>query len=538
MRISFSLFVMALVAAVVSTSGASTQSSTTASGDTLRYAVLFATRPAGEMKVWTSDGARHVFFEFNDRGRGPRLTSRIVVSPAGLPTRIETTGHDYFKNPVRETYQVSGDTGAWQNSAEQGQAPASGAFYTSFNGPPEELAILTRALLAAPGKQLTILPAGEASVEKVGELTVRASGQERNVVHYAITGLGFGPSRIWLDRNGDLFASGGTWEMTIRKGWESTQPDLVKLQDAADAKRATALAKQLARTPKGPLVFRNANLFDSEAGRMRPRTTVVISGNRITAVGDDGSVTIPSGAEVIDATGKTLMPGLWDMHVHIGDDDGLFQLAAGVTTVRDLANDTDELLARRKKFDDGSLIGPRVILAGFMDGPGPFAGPTKVLVSTEAEARAAVAKYASLGYEQIKVYSSIKPELVPVIVDEAHKRGLRVSGHIPAYMTADSAVKLGFDEIQHANMLFLNFWGDSIKDTRTPLRFTAVAERGALLDLNSPRVQEFIRLLKERNVVVDPTVNVFEGMFTARKGVIEPGYAAIAERMPPLVRRG
>ncbi|MBC7791907.1 MAG: amidohydrolase family protein [Anaerolineae bacterium] len=398
--------------------------------------------------------------------------------------------------------------------------------------------MFARALLKSTGGKLQLLPAGEARIEKVGGITVSSAGQSLIVTQYAIHGLGFTPQRLWLDPDGAFFAAGSNWAMTIRKGWESAQAEIVKAQDAADAARASDLAKRLARAPKTALVFKNANLFDSETGRLRPRTTVVVSGNRIIAVGPEASTPIPEGAEVVDATGKILVPGLWDMHVHIGDDDGLFQIAAGVTTVRDLANDTDELLARRRKFDSGSLIGPRVILAGFMDGPGPFAGPTKVLVSTGKEARDAVANYASLGYEQIKVYSSIKPELVPHIVDEAHKRGLRVSGHIPAYMTADSAVKLGFDEIQHANMLFLNFWGDSIKDTRTPLRFTAVGERAALLDLNSARVQSFIRLLKDRKVVVDPTVNIFEGMFTGRKGVVDPGYAMIADRMPPQVRRG
>ena len=136
------------------------------------------------------------------------------------------------------------------------------------------------------------------------------------------------------------------------------------------------------------------------------------------------------------------------------------------------------------------------------------------------------------------MYSSIKPELVPAIVDQAHKRGLRVSGHVPAFMTAEEVVRLGFDELQHANFLFLNFWGDSVKDTRTPLRFTAVAERAATLDLSSARVQGFIRLLKERGVVLDPTANIFEGMFTARKGSVDPGYTMVADRLPPQVRRG
>ena len=96
-------------------------------------------------------------------------------------------------------------------------------------------------------------------------------------------------------------------------------------------------------------------------------------------------------------------------------------------------------------------------MAGFIDGPGPYAGPSKVLVDNEQQARAEVDKYAKLGCIQIKLYSSLKPELVAPIVDEARKHGMWVSGHIPAFMTAEQAVKAGYNEIQHANMLFLNF---------------------------------------------------------------------------------
>jgi imidazolonepropionase-like amidohydrolase len=161
-----------------------------------------------------------------------------------------------------------------------------------------------------------------------------------------------------------------------------------------------------------------------------------------------------------------------------------------------------------------------------------------VLVGSDDEARAAIARYDELGHEQIKIYSSIKPRLVPGIVAEAHRRGLRVSGHIPQGMTAEQAVREGFDEIQHANFLFLNFLTDKVKDTRTPERFTAVALHGAELDLDSRRVRSFIALLKERSVVVDPTLNVFESQFLDRPGEVSHPLAAVADRLPAQVRRG
>src|SRR4029077_14285588 len=132
---------------------------------------------------------------------------------------------------------------------------------------------------------------------------------------------------------------------------------------------------------------------------------------------------------------------------------GMLDIACGVTSVRDLANDTDFLLDLRKKYERGAAIGPLIVLAGIIDGRGKFAGPTKVLVDNEQQAVAAVDNYAKLGYEQIKIYSSVKPELVPVIVRRAHEHGLRVSGHIPAFMRAEDAVRDGYDEIQHTNFL-------------------------------------------------------------------------------------
>jgi len=513
---------------------------TLAPDDTVAYTVLLSGNEAGVEQRWVGpDHNLHYHFEFHDRGRGPALDEQVSLDAAGIPVLIQSTGHDYLKNPVEERFTLAHGTASWKNSAEAGSAPAaSGAFYVTMDGVPEEQALLVRALLLAPGHRLPLLPAGEASLDSLGALTVSAGAASRTVVQYAVSGLGLTPSPIWLDQDGEFFAVGNSWLMVIRRGWEPNLGALLKAQTTTDSLRTSRLAASLARRPDRAVVFRNGDLFDAHTGRVSPRTTVVVQGRRISGVGPEGTVPVPRGAEVIDATGKTLMPGMWDMHVHLDDDAGLLNLAAGITTVRDLGNDIEESVKRQARFADGSLLGPRLVLAGIIDGPGPYAGPTKVLVATEDSARAAVRRYAALGYVQIKVYSSVRPELVPAIIEEAHARGLRVSGHVPAFMTAEQVVTLGYDEIQHANFLFLNFWADSVPDTRTPARFTAVAEQAASLDLSSPPVRRFIALLREHHTVVDPTVNIFESMFTARKGTIRPGYVAVAERVPPTVRRG
>ena len=142
-----------------------------------------------------------------------------------------------------------------------------------------------------------------------------------------------------------------------------------------------------------------------------------------------------------------------------------------------------------------------------------------------------------MGYPQIKIYSSIEPEWVKPIAEEVHKNGMRLSGHIPSYMSAQQAVNDGFDEIQHINMVFLNFLAGPEDDTRTPVRFSLVAEKAGDMDLDADSVNTFISLLKENNVVVDPTVTIFDGMFRHRSGELNPEYAMIADHMPPSVRR-
>jgi imidazolonepropionase-like amidohydrolase len=171
-----------------------------------------------------------------------------------------------------------------------------------------------------------------------------------------------------------------------------------------------------------------------------------------------------------------------------------------------------------------------------MDGRGPFTAPTNVLVDSKEEASAAVERYARSGFVGIKIYSSIKPELVPEIVRLARAQGLRVGGHVPAFMTARQFVEAGVDEIHHVNFLFLNFFED-VTDTRTPARFTSLAERAATLDLESEPVRSFVQLLKTRGVVVDPTVSVFDGLLADRPGAPSRVYAAVAERLPAQVRR-
>jgi cytosine/adenosine deaminase-related metal-dependent hydrolase len=530
---------LALLLFALSTVYAQTAQPAPAEPGVTRYTIILAGNKAGfETSKRNADGSLQIYYEFNDRGRGPKITEHLVLNSNQLPATIDTTGNDYDKAPVEEHFSFDHGQAAWKNRAEHGSKTVQDkAFYVSISGVPEEGALLARALLAAGGK-LRLLPEGEASIQERGQLKVEANGQSRTVTQYAVSGLDFTPDPIWLDQDGTFFALVSGWFVVIRDGWEPAVDALNKAQDEIANGRGADLARTLGHKPAGALAFIHANLFDSEAAGVRSHVTVVIRGNKIADVGEDGKVQVPAGAEIIDAGGKFLMPGLWDMHVHLAPNDGLLHMAAGVTSVRDMANDIDQLGAMQSRFDHGTEIGPRVLKAGFLDGRGPFAGPTKVFADSEQEAKEDIDRYAKLGYVQIKIYSSIKPELVPKIAAMAHSHGMRVSGHVPAFMTAEQFVRDGADEIQHMNFIFLNFMFDKVQDTRGTARFTEVGARAADVDPASPQVQAFIQLLKDHHTVLDPTLSVFEGMFTDRPGKMSAGYAAVADRMPAQIRRG
>lgn len=503
--------------------------------DARLYRALMLGNAAGQQAVWDADGARHVFFQFNDRGRGPKLDAVYELRADGAPSRVTIAGNDYMKHAVDERLEAGRERAgvSWKSAAEQGASSNMKAFFLSLNGPPEELAMLARALLKAGGT-LPLLPAGQAQITPVTEVKLGTTTAKL----YALAGLDFTPTLLWLDEKQELLASGGTWFMVIRAGLESHAKKLVDKQTEVEQERLRKLAAMATKTPQGDVVFTNVGVFDAMSGKVVPRQQVTIRGTRITSVmAQPGQPEPQPGAMLIDGAGKTLIPGLWDMHVHIGNADGLLHIANGVTSVRDLANDNDRLQEMRKRIDAGENIGPRIVAAGFIDGPGPYQGPTNVLADDEKQARDYVAMYAALSYPQIKIYSSLKPELVPVIIEEAHKRGMRVSGHIPATMTAAECVTLGQDEIQHMNFVFLNFMPD-VRETRTPARFIEPGVRAGDLDLDSPQVQEFIVLLKEKRSVVDPTLAIWESTYTDRPGEMPRGYAAVAHRFPASVQRG
>jgi len=219
----------------------------------IHYGFLFSGNPAGSASSRVEpDGTWIHTFEFNDRGRGPNTTSRYRLDAQGLPVFVETTGNDYWKNPVAETFQRTGNRVTWKNSSEKVEREVQGAaFYSGLSSPPQETALLAKALLAAPDHRLPMLPSGEARIAEIASQQVQAGGKTQTVRLYSISGLGFTPGYLWLDDQRELFASLDGWSALFREGWVDVVPQLTKFQEGADKARYKDLAAREAGTVQG-----------------------------------------------------------------------------------------------------------------------------------------------------------------------------------------------------------------------------------------------------------------------------------------------
>ena len=477
-------------------------------------------------------------YGFSERGRGDQIHARWSVDAQGLPTVYDAEGNDYWKVPLAEHFAVGAGQASWKNRIEAGSVAWStpGAFYLPANAPPEFMGVLARALLKAPGQRLKLLPAGEAWLERGTSVAAGAKTKKRTLTLYRIGGIEFTPVPVWLDEKGATAAVIDDWFEVLGDDLKPLLPRLQAAQDAADQAWSAATAQRLAHKPAGALMIRHARLFDPRDMAVRDNMRVLVQGEHVVRVDPDDDSAAPPATEVIDAAGRFLMPGLWDVHQHFAGVDGTFDLIAGVTSARDMANDNEPLLARVKRFDTGAELGPRVVLAGIVEGTGPLAGPTPVRIENLTQAQAAVDWYADHGYEQIKIYSSFPPPLVRPIADMAHARGLRVSGHVPAFMRAQQFIEDGADEIQHLNFIVLNFFPD-VKDTRSKDRYTITADKLQELKLDSPAFADFMALLQRRHTVLDPTVSVFEDLYSGAPGACAHSLCAMIQRFPPVVRR-
>jgi hypothetical protein len=450
-------------------------------------------------------------------------------------------GKATFGAVVDERFSRKGGAAEWTSSSEHGMKTVSGpAFYMPLNSSFEIASASIAALAAVPEGKLALLPSGTLSQTVLDTVNITSgNGQKQSVQLLAQTGDRLSPSFYWATTGTKprLFAAiipgfGNIMEA----GWQNALPDLVARQKKAESKMLADFAAKLQHPITGLTVVRNARVFDSEKATVGAPSDIYVLRGRITSVLPAGSP-MRDADNTIDAGGRIVLPGLFDLHGHVNRWSGALNISTGVTSVRDMGNDNTKLQAMLDESAEGKLLGPQVVPAGFLEGESAFSAHSGFVIKDLQEAQQAIDWYAQRGYPQLKIYNSFPKAILPDTVAYAHSRGMRVSGHIPAGMRAQEAVDAGYDEIQHINQVLLNFLVKPDTETRTLNRFMLPAEKVADLDFSSKEVKDFVALLAEKQIAIDPTMAAF-AFLKQRDGDMNESYAAVVSHMPPNVARG
>jgi Amidohydrolase family len=511
--------------------------------ETERYVVLVhgGTTKAGHQWVTRDeDGTTKVDFLFKDNGRGPELKEEFKLDKDGTFTRYHVEGSSTFGAPIDETFTRTGNKAEWKSTTDHGSQEVFGtALYTPLGGTPEALAPAIEALSKRADGRLPLIPSGTMSWRKLVESEVTNGGEKKKVQLMAITGIGFQPTFVWTSTGNAPRLFGFIipgFAQLLPEGWEQNGAAMETQQKAAEKELLVAMQQRLSHPLPGTTLIRNARIFDSEKATLGPASDILIENSRLIAISSAGAEKRKAD-HVIDAGGRILLPGLFDMHAHTGFWEGGLHLAAGITTIRDMGNDNATLQQLIGQEEAGTLLAPHVVPAGFIEGESPDSARNGFVIKDLAEAKHAVDWYAEHHYPQIKIYNSFPKEILPETTAYAHSKGMRVSGHIPVYLRAHEAVEQGYDEIQHINQVLLNFLVDDKTDTRTLERFYLPAEKLADFDFDSKPVQDFIAELVQHKTVIDPTLSTFD-FIRQKDGDLSDVYAAVKDNVPPDVRRG
>jgi imidazolonepropionase-like amidohydrolase len=407
-----------------------------------------------------------------------------------------------------------------------------------------------------PGTLLT-LPAGNVRIARRGVDTLLTDAGSRTLTRYSVRGVVWGRETLWLDdslRAVALITQDAELDHfeAVRDGYESllgrfialgATDALAGLTDLTAATARGAAAEGDSAADGDPFAIVGADLIDGTGEPLVRDAVVVVREGKIVAAGPRARTPVPSDVAVIDGRGKTVMPGLWDMHAHYEQVEwGAIYLASGVTTVRDVGNELEFIRAVRDAVRAGRGLGPRILTAGVIDGSGPAALGV-IRADTPAEGRTRVQRYHEAGFDQIKIYSSVRPEVLAAICDEAHKLGMSVTGHIPNGLTAYDGVNAGMDQINHISYVAAvagPIASPSSQQGSAPSAPSTLPVPS--VDSSDPATKRLVAFLLDHHTVLDPTLALFEWIeHPASQPVadFEPGVTKVApELAEPLTHAG
>ena len=448
--------------------------------------------------VTNADGTKTVTttFAYSDRGRQTTIPSTLTMTRDDRPLRLEIKGN----SPA--TVSTSGAMTTVEIKGVSKTMPMPPAWAGIVNQTPFALQLMMMRTWHARGEptQLALASlnpdAEPLEIARVGRDTLTANGRSIALDRFTVNHLMFGREILWMTPDWDLAAAmtfaGGLPLEAVRTDLESQLPALYRAGVAQEMADLAAIGKAVPAERSGTFAIAGATLIDATGRAPVPDAVVIVRDNRIASAGPRAATPIPANVPVIDGRGQTLLPGLWEMHTHAsGVEFGPAHLAAGITTARDCGGEFDFLVAMRDAIEKEHAIGPRTLLAGLIDAGGAKAFG-HVTAETPEEGRAAVQRYHAAGFEQIKLYTYLSPEVVKAIADEAHRLGMTVTGHVPQALTTRAGIEAGMDQINHLNYV------------TSMLR--APGATGAP-DLQSDTAKQAIQFLIDHHTVVDPTAS-------------------------------
>lgn len=438
---------------------------------------LLGHRIGTEQSTITTEGSASVLsshFSFVDRTANVTLDTTLKYAADFTPLSFESHGRTYRLFPVEVSLPQVASTP--RTFTAEGVAPL------AVQG------LLVRYWLAhGQPAAITTLPSGDSVTVRESRTAPALAPALPRLREFTIDGLAWGRQRIWL-RAGTLDVAAAVTSAGVL-GFEAIASDLepalpvaTLIQAAVRERLVEASRESRAVQPRagGTFALLNARLIDGTGAPAIENATVLVRDGHIAAAGPGAATPVPPGVTRIDVTGKSVLPGLWDMHAHVGLAEwGPVYLASGVTTVRDMGGEFGVVTALRDAWGDRRAIGPRMLLAGLVDGPG--AGSFgHVTAANPEEGRAAVARYKAAGFQQMKLYSLLDRPTSAAIIDAAHAAGMTVTGHIPTGLDMRTIVEMGMDQIAHL----------TVRDAP-----------------ESDALRETVAFLKSRGTVIDPTLS-------------------------------
>jgi imidazolonepropionase-like amidohydrolase len=508
--------------------------------DARSFTIMSVAGKHGTAYEWTApDGTLMARVDLTLRGQEFHLDEATRLGPDGAISDYVLRGSTP-NGDAGETFRVANGTASWKSQVDAGSAPyKAGSFYVPSSIAMRPGEVLTEWLIAHPQAEgATLLPGGVERVKKLTTTTVGAGPTQKTVVLWEVDGIGSTPGTVWTDAQGKTWANIGFLSF-VPAGYENDVQRLNKIQDAEIAKLSPVIAHTLAPTPPGPVVFQDVQVF-AEGGRWLKHQTVVVTGGKISAIAPAGGFRAPAGATIIAGAGKTLVPGLWDCHLHVGDDfTGPQELALGVTSVRDPGNNDELTISRRQRRAAGDLLGPHVYASSLIDGKGPNTAQVANVVTSEAEAIKAVDDAKAKGQTGVKFYGTFNPAWVTPAAAEAHKLGLHVHGHLPAGMRPMDAIADGYDEVTHIYFVSMQAMPNDVVATSNGMnRFSGTGKYMKDVDLDADPMKTVIATMAAKHIYSDPTLVVVEGLFVPENGDLSAAYAPFVGSLPPAVERG